>query len=52
MKLEIWDTFLNAWLEVTDKTEEEVRAEAERCEVMYRVDGKIKSWKKTDETEN
>jgi len=44
-KLEIFDTFTNSWLSVDNKTEAEVKAEAERCEVMYKVDGILKSWK-------
>lgn len=45
MKLEIWDTFSNTWLDCSHLTENEVKAEAEKCEVMYKVNGKIKSWK-------
>ena len=44
MKLQIYDNFLG-WLTVTGKSEEEVRKEAELCEVMYKVDGVLKSWK-------
>ena len=44
-KLEIFDVFLNCWLDCSDKTEDEVKKEAEQCEVMYRVNGQMKSWK-------
>jgi hypothetical protein len=44
-KLEIFDIHLNAWLDCSHKTVDEVRAEAEKCEVMYKVNGELKSWK-------
>lgn len=44
MKLEIWDNLLG-WLDCSQLTEEAVRKEAERCEVMYKVDGSLRSWK-------
>jgi hypothetical protein len=45
MKLEIWDSFLNSWLDCSGLTLQQLRDEAEQCEVMYKVDGVIKSWK-------
>jgi len=53
MKLEIYDKYLNAWLDCSHKTLEEVRTEAEQCEVMYKVNGNRKSWKaKKDENKD